>query len=153
MRIFLAIVMIVGCFSQLTDAEGFRSGKSASSEVWSGDIYLVGDFNVLKEHTVTVNAGTHIYFANFDTIRGGKDPTRPELVVDGKMVFNATEEAPILWFGKGNDGEYHRIPTGSEVVEFRSYQVDVVPMQRSFDKFKWTYFSFWSLVYALWVLR
>jgi M6 family metalloprotease-like protein len=75
---------------------------------WAGDIIIDGDLHIAEEGNVFIYGGARVRFASEDRLRGGLDPTRCELHIQGeldiqsKKIYNLTtktfdQPAPIVF--------------------------------------------------------
>ena len=68
----------------------YWAGPITSNTTWSGRITVGGDVTIESGVTLTVKRGTEVRFlANTDDTGGGKDQTRSELIVKGKLDADA----------------------------------------------------------------
>ena len=68
----------------------YWAGPITSNTTWSGRITVGGDVTIESGVTLTVERGTEVRFlANTDDTGGGKDQTRSELIVKGKLDADA----------------------------------------------------------------
>ena len=74
------------------------SGILNSDEIWSGTVTVTGDVTVASGVTLTIEPGTVVKFdAQADDQSGGRDADVSELIVNGSLLAEGTEMAPILF--------------------------------------------------------
>lgn len=128
-----------------------KVGVLHHSESWSGNIYLLGDITIPRHTTLTIQPGTALYFADYDLLRSGDDPTKCEMIVHGDLDVQSTDENPVRVF-QLNQGQYELKSTQSrptQVLQFDPYVVETEPIRQEFRQFKNQYIILWSLVYLL----
>ena len=137
----------------LEDEPNVKYGKLSADQNWSGDIYLVGDVIVPRGITLTIEAGTRIFFAEYDILQSGNDKQQTEILVDGQLQANSEPDNPIVVSTIG-DPQWKKISSGDQSVqiEFKPYQIDTEPMRQEFHQFKKQYIVLWTLIYAMWIL-
>lgn len=128
-----------------------KLGQLHTSESWSGNIYLLGDVTIPKGVTLTITPGTHLYFADYDLLHSGDDPTKCEIIVNGFLDVQSIEDNPVRVL-QLNQGQYELTdmknrPT--QVIKFDPYIVETEPIRQEFRQFKKQYVILWSLVYLL----
>ena len=75
----------------------FVSGTVASSDTWSGDIYINGDLFIPDSVTLTIEQGSKLYFVpGFDYEKAGADTSLSEIVVAGKLFVRGTDTHGVL---------------------------------------------------------
>ena len=74
-----------------------KQGAILSDETWTKDnYYIIANQLLVREGvTVTVEPGTKIQFWSSEVIDPYATEVKPEIVVNGKMLFNGTAEEPI----------------------------------------------------------
>jgi len=137
----------------LEDEPNIKYGKLKENQTWRDDIYLVGDVIVPKGITLTIEPGTRIFFAEYDILQSGNDTEQTEILVDGELQANSSEENPILVSTIG-DPQWKKISEGdnSVQIEFKPYLIDTKAMREEFHQFKKQYIVLWTLIYAMWIL-
>ncbi|MCL7489394.1 MAG: fibronectin type III domain-containing protein, partial [Desulfobulbaceae bacterium] len=100
------------------------SGTLQADETWSGQVIMEGDVNVPEGMTLIIQPGTTISVSTLlDTVRGGSDPSRSELIINGTLMAIGTAEQPITFqsttLGGGSPGDWNGITvTGSVFLEY-----------------------------------
>lgn len=128
-----------------------KIGLLNESESWSGNIYLLGDITIPKGKILKIKPGTTIYFADYDLLQSGNDPTKCEIIVHGDLDVQSTETKPVRLF-QLNQGQYELISTQgrpTQILKFDPYVVETEPIRQEFRQFKNQYIILWSLVYLL----
>ena len=101
--VLLALLLGIFCSLLLPSAgqaaDVMHSGPLAEDETWSAsdEHYVMGDVTVPEDTTLTIEAGSHVFFEVFDDQESGGDPNKAELVVNGSLVAVGTESAPIAF--------------------------------------------------------
>jgi len=62
---------------------------------WNGKITICGDVTLPQSSTLTIEPGTEILFENGDVEQGGEDPDKSELIINGQLIANGTEQNRI----------------------------------------------------------
>ncbi len=74
------------------------AGNLTHDETWAGLIQLQGDVTVPEGVTLTITPGTTIRLpAITDIIQGGFDSTRSELIINGALSAEGTQQQPIVF--------------------------------------------------------
>ncbi|NQY74576.1 MAG: hypothetical protein HRT90_07420 [Candidatus Margulisbacteria bacterium] len=150
----LMSALYLPAYSNEVSKDQIKYGALTANEEWAGDMYIIGDVTIPKEMTLTVLAGSHLYFANYDILQSGEDRHRAEILVEGTMKSLPTEDNPIRMSLMDESSllkELERSP-GTKVLHFEPYIVDTKIMRDEFRNFKDSYFIYWSLVFLLWVM-
>ena len=80
----------------IDNAQPGTPGTLVEDETWTGDLLLTGDITVPAGVTLTITPGSLITFApNRDDLLGGSDASRAELIVEGALIIQGTEESPV----------------------------------------------------------
>jgi len=157
MRYFLILLYFIPTLiyatDYLEDEPNVKYGQLKEDQTWEGDIYLVGDVLVPEGVTLTIEADSRIFFAEYDIAQSGQDSQKTEILVDGVLQVNSTEEQPVLVSTIG-DPQWKKIKDGdnSVQIEFKPYLIDTEPMREEFHQFKKQYLVLWTLIYAMWIL-
>jgi len=130
-----------------------KYGILESNETWSDAVYIIGDVTIPKEYTVVVEAGTTIYYANYDILNSGEDTKVSEIIVKGRFEVESTPDKPV-WVKSIEENTPQILDVTDEdvVIEFRPYEIETQGLKEEFRKFKQQYLVFWSVVYAMWIL-
>lgn len=159
MRIFALLLLSILTITTVTlpaeEAPPIKYGTLSQDEIWTTDIYLVGDLTIPQGISVTVNEGITIFFSNYDLLRMGEDPGQCEIHVDGTLHMTASELQPIR-FESIEDTSMHQILTQKDNIQtiaFEPYHIDTKIMRDEFKSFKHEYFVLWGIIYAFWILR
>lgn len=129
-----------------------RIGELEHDETWSGQIHLVGDVVVPKNVTLTITAGSEIFFCESDLQNRGENTNKCEIVVLGRLDVQADPDHPVQLHDVARANVRRIENSGSVVLRFDPYQVDTTSMLDEFHNFKQQYLIFWSIVYAMWIL-
>lgn len=126
-----------------------KVGVLTESERWSGKIYLLGDITIPKNKTLEIAPGTQLFFADYDLLQSGEDPTKCEIIVNGHLDVQSTEAMPVQVF-QLNQGQASALQTPTtQVLTFKPYTIETEPIRQEFRRFKNQYIVLWSLVYLL----
>jgi parallel beta-helix repeat protein len=69
----------------------------ASSRLWSGDTFVLGDVTVAENGTLVLDDGTYVKIFNEDLAEGGADEDRIEINVEGELIAEGTENDSIVF--------------------------------------------------------
>ena len=85
----------------------------ATTTTWDGLVQVTGDLVVAEGATLTATANARVYAAaNTDRRQAGKDTTRTELGVRGKLEINGEAMSPTV-FSSSRDEDYFHFPLGN----------------------------------------
>ena len=90
------------------------AGVLPGNEIWSGMIKLEGDVTIPEDVTLTILAGATIEApALVDATHGGANTSKTELIVNGNVIAEGTEESPIFFIsdrvGSSQKGDWYGI--------------------------------------------
>jgi len=98
-RYALCAVDLDGNVSSLTqELVLFPGGKLSSDITWKKNwspIDLYGDIWVPEKRTFTIEPGTVIRVSSQDLSQGGYDPLKCEIIIEGKLLVQASGSAPV----------------------------------------------------------
>lgn len=150
---FISSAIAMASPTLMEDDKRIKYGKLHSDQTWQGEVFLVSDVIVPEGITLTIEAGTKLYFAEYDIAETGEDPLHTEIIVHGKVHAKPNKENPILVTTIGHP-QWQRLNNSDKSIQlqFKPYQIDTKPMLDEFHSFKTQYHILWSLIYAMWIL-
>ncbi|MBF0500295.1 MAG: carboxypeptidase regulatory-like domain-containing protein [Candidatus Riflebacteria bacterium] len=99
LRYAMQAVDLDGNLSSMTSEIRFiPAGELRRNVTWKTawtSIDLFGDIQVPDQFTLTIEPGLVVRVASVDAAQGGLDPTKCELIVDGRIVVGASGSAPV----------------------------------------------------------
>jgi hypothetical protein len=95
----LLFILLSSFYSSIHAAEFEHSGTIEEDTVWdnSYDHLIIGDVTVAEGVSLTISAGSRLKFAEkSDSLGSGKYDDRAELIINGSLISQGTENTPII---------------------------------------------------------
>ncbi len=149
----IAVLSLVISQNALCATDNVKYGPLTHDETWHDEVYLVGDVVIPKGITLTIEAGTRLYFADYDIFASGEDKTHSEIIVYGTLDAQSLPDNPIyLDTINGDKAKPLNIDKNTAVINFNPYHIETEPLREEFRSFKRQYLVLWSIIYAMWIL-